>query len=61
MGQSLVKNYLHIAFSTKHRQHLIHPPIEGELHSYLGGICKALECPPIKIGGYISCACFQKK
>ena len=52
MGQSLVKNYLHIVFSTKHRQHLIHPPIESELHAYLGGICKALECHPIKIGGY---------
>jgi len=52
MGQSLVKNYLHIVFSTKHRQHLIHPPVEQELHSYLGGICKALECPPIKVGGY---------
>jgi REP element-mobilizing transposase RayT len=52
MGQSLVKNYLHIVFSTKHRQHLIHPPVEAELHSYLGGICKALECPPIKVGGH---------
>ncbi|MEI8202815.1 MAG: IS200/IS605 family transposase [Bacteroidota bacterium] len=52
MSQSLVKNYLHIVFSTKHRVHLIHPPIESELHAYLGGICKNLECQPIKIGGY---------
>jgi putative transposase len=52
MGQSLVKNYLHIVFSTKHRKPLIHPPYESELHSYLGGICKNMECPPIKIGGY---------
>jgi putative transposase len=52
MGQSLVKNYLHIVFSTKHRQALIHPPFEGELHSYLGGICNELGSPPIKIGGY---------
>jgi len=52
MGQSLVKNYIHIVFSTKHRQPLIHPPYETELHSYLGGICKNLECQPIKIGGY---------
>jgi len=34
MGQSLVKNYLHIVFSIKHRQPLIHPPVEAELHSY---------------------------
>ena len=52
MGQSLVKNYLHIIFSTKYRQPLIIESVEDELYSYLGGICKELECPPIKIGGY---------
>lgn len=52
MGQSLVKNYIHLVFSTKHRQHLIHPPVEEELHSYLGGICKNLGCQPLKVGGY---------
>ncbi len=52
MGQSLVKNYVHIVFSTKHREPFIIPPFEDPLHSYLGGICKKLECPPIKIGGY---------
>lgn len=52
MGQSLVKNYLHIVFSTKHRQAMIHPPIEAELHAYLGGICRNSECPPIIVGGY---------
>jgi REP element-mobilizing transposase RayT len=52
MGQSLVKNYIHLVFSTKYRQTLIHPPYEDELHSYLGGICKNLECQPIKIGGF---------
>lgn len=52
MGQSLVKNYLHLVFSTKHRQPLIDESIENELHAYLGGICKNLECHPLKIGGY---------
>ena len=52
MGQSLVKNYIHIIFSTKYSQELIYPPVEKELHSYIGGICKNLECHPIKIGGY---------
>ena len=52
MGQSLVKNYLHIVFSTKLRVPMITPLYEEELHSYLGGICKNLECQPIKIGGY---------
>ena len=52
MGQSLVKNYLHIVFSTKYRQPLIHESIEDERYSYLGGICNNLECHVIKEGGY---------
>lgn len=52
MGQSLVKNYIHIVFSTKHRVPLIHEPVEGELYSYLGSICKSMECHPVKIGGF---------
>lgn len=52
MGQSLVTNYLHIVFSTKHREALIDDVIENELHNYLGGICKNLECQPLKVGGY---------
>jgi putative transposase len=52
MPQSLVKNYVHLVFSTKHRQELIFPPYEDELHHYMGGICKQLECQPIQIGGY---------
>ncbi len=52
MGQSLVKNYLHIVFSTKYRQPLIDDKVEVELYAYLGGLCKKLECYPVKIGGY---------
>lgn len=52
MPQSLVKNYIHIIFSTKYREELIHPPAEEELYAYLGGECKRLDCQPIRIGGY---------
>ena len=52
MGQSLVKNYIHIIFSTKYREALIRPPVQDELYRYIGGICNEMECPPIKIGGY---------
>jgi len=52
MGQSLVKNYIHIVFSTKNHIPLIVPPFEQELHAYLAGICKNMECQPIKIGGF---------
>jgi REP element-mobilizing transposase RayT len=52
MGQSLVKNYIHIVFSTKHRINIIDDIIDNELHRYLGGICNNLECQVIKVGGY---------
>ncbi len=52
MGQSLVQNFIHIIFSTKHREQLIQPPVEQELHAYLGGICNRLECQSIIVGGY---------
>ncbi len=52
MGQSLVKNCLHIVFSTKHHQPFIQSSIESELHKYIGGICNNLECHVIKVGGF---------
>ena len=53
MGQSLVKNYIHIIFSTKHRQPLIRDEVSSELYSYIAGTCRNLECYPLKVGGYI--------
>lgn len=53
MSQSLVKNYIHIVFSTKHRQPFIHPPIEDELHAFIGGVCLELGCSVLKVGGYM--------
>ncbi len=52
MGQALVKNYVHIVFSTKFRKPFIYEGIEEDLFAYLGGICKELDCQPIKVGGY---------
>jgi REP element-mobilizing transposase RayT len=52
LGQTLVKNYIHIVFSTKDRQQFIIDKIEQELHAYLAGVCKQLDCQPIKIGGF---------
>jgi len=52
MPQSLSKVYVHIIFSTKNRQNLIDDSIEASLYEYLGGICKGLECNPVKIGGH---------
>ena len=52
MPQSLSKVYVHITFSTKNRYPFIDNEIEQELWAYLGAICKALECNPIRVGGY---------
>jgi putative transposase len=52
MPQSLVKNYVHITFSTKYRENLITKDIQEELFNYLGGICRDLECYPVIVGGY---------
>jgi putative transposase len=51
MGQSLVQIYIHLIFTTKHRRPLIYDDFEDELYAYLGGICKVLQCNPIKIKG----------
>ena len=52
MSQSLSKVYVHITFSTKNHKPYINLPIENSLHEYIGGICKGLECNPVKIGGH---------
>lgn len=52
MSQSLSQVYVHITFSTKNRVNLIDENIENALFSYLGGICRGLDCNPIKVGGY---------
>ncbi len=52
MGQSLAKQYTHIIFSTKHQKPLIIDSIEEELYKYIGGICKKMECYPVKVGGH---------
>ena len=51
MAQSLVKNYLHIIFSTKLRTEFIDEKIENELFSYIATICKDYDSPAIQIGG----------
>jgi len=65
MPQSLVRNYVHLVWSTKNRHPFIKKEIKAELHSYMGGICKRLECPSLAIGGvedhvHILCMLSQK-
>ncbi|RJP32204.1 MAG: transposase [Phycisphaerales bacterium] len=52
MPQSLAAVYIHLVFSTKDRHpYLTDVPIRGQLHAYLGGVSKNLDCPPVRIGG----------
>ena len=53
MPQSLSKVYVHITYSTKDHYPFLDSQIRPRIFEYLGGICKGLECYPIKIGGHI--------
>lgn len=54
MGQSLIQNYIHIVFGTKHRKPLIDEDIESDLFSYIAGILNNLDCKTICVGGYLN-------
>ena len=54
MSQTLVKNHLHIVFSTKGRYKLIQPSIEDSLFAYLAVITKDKGCTAVKIGGHLN-------
>jgi REP-associated tyrosine transposase len=51
MPQSLVKNLLHLAFSTKNRQPSIPKEHSAGLFAYMAGICKSWDSPALIIGG----------
>jgi len=50
--QSLAQIYLHVVFSTKNRRpFLVDPEIRDEMHRFLGGACKKLDSPVLRVGG----------
>ncbi len=51
MPQSLAAAYLHIVFSTKHREPTIDPKWADRLYSYLGGIAKGNKQSLLIAGG----------
>ena len=51
MPQSLANILVHVTFSTKNRERLIRPEIEGELYPYLASICRACDSPSHAVGG----------
>jgi len=52
MPQSLARILVHTVFSTKDRRPFLRDTaLRQELHHYLGGILKHLDCQPIIVGG----------
>jgi REP element-mobilizing transposase RayT len=52
MPQSLSCIYIHAVFSTKNRSPFLTDTVfRAELHAYLGGISKKLDCQPVAVGG----------
>lgn len=51
MLQSLSSVLVHLVFSTKNREPWLRGSIEGELHKYLGGILREINCPSLTVGG----------
>lgn len=52
MPQSLSSVHIHLVFSTKNREPFLwDETLQQEMHAYLGGISKKLDCPPVIVGG----------
>lgn len=51
MPQSLAQIYVHLVFSTKHREKTIPADLQTRLHAYLAGAMNDIGCPAVKIGG----------
>ena len=52
MPQSLSSVHIHLVFSTKGRQPFLrNEEIRKEMHAYLGGASKKLDCFPVIVGG----------
>lgn len=51
MPQSLAAVFVHVVFSTKHRQPWISEDLAPRLHAYMGGILRNHNCIALEIGG----------
>ena len=51
MPQSLSSILIHLVFSTKHREPLIAPPVEPELHAYLATVFRECHSPALSVNG----------
>ena len=49
MPQSLAKLYVHLVFSTKNRDRVLVDAIRDDLHAYMGGVLKGMDCMPVEM------------
>jgi len=52
MGQSLAQLYVHLVFSTRHREPWLGIDIQDRLFAYLAGAMSDQGCPALKVGGH---------
>ncbi|SRR5258708_3540898 len=51
MPQSLSRILVHLVFSTKNRERFLTTALQTELHPYLAGVLKGIDCPSLQVGG----------
>jgi putative transposase len=51
VGTTLANLLIHVVFSTKNREPLIHQEVEAELHAYIAVVCRAKSAHALKVGG----------
>ena len=51
MPQSLSQLYVHLIFSTKHREPMLLSPVREDLHAYLAAVLNNQDSPALKVGG----------
>ena len=51
MPQSLSELYVHLAFSTKHREPLLLAPLRAQMHAYLATVLNNHDSPAVEVGG----------
>jgi REP element-mobilizing transposase RayT len=51
MPQSLSQLYVHLIFSTKHREPLLLSPVREDLHAYLAAVLNSQDSTALKVGG----------
>ncbi|HEY0550053.1 MAG TPA: IS200/IS605 family transposase [Verrucomicrobiae bacterium] len=49
MPQSLARLHVHLVFSTKNRERVLHDAVRHSLHGYIATVLQNLGCPPARI------------